>query len=401
MTNEFSAQLCVILDHPSRYSIQILNSKNRICPFRFLRQETSPNQDAFVYKIFAGDLSLSEVYRLQVLDNSSGKILDQREFASLDLQKNSLKFSLASCANDLYHSERQTMWQVMEQSHPEMIFFVGDTVYADNKTGHFTDHSGGWNNFWHRYTVSFQSLLLYRWPRLVPILALWDDHDFGANKGDSSFRDKAITSFLFELFWGHQGVAGYRKGPGISSVLELNGQRFFMMDNRSFRSPSTDSYQYHWGESVQQFLFEELAKSSDPAWIFSGTQIFGGYLSHDNFEAGQSKNLNDVLRELSKMEAPVLFGTGDVHFSEIMKLEPKLLGYPSFELTSSSIHSYTFPGQHLRGRNPRRVMATSAHNFLMISSRASAKGQIQFAGQCVARNGRARFEFKAELQRSS
>jgi hypothetical protein len=59
------------------------------------------------------------------------------------------------------------------------------------------------------------------------------------------------------------------------------------------------------------------------------------------------------------------FGSGDVHFSEVMEIEAAELGYPTFEIVSSSIHSYTFPGHENRFSNPRRRASTSSHNFVI------------------------------------
>ena len=100
----------------------------------------------------------------------------------------------------------------------------------------------------------------------------------------------------------------------------------------------------------------------------NGSQFFGGYLKKDAFEFWHLDNFKDVCRELSKQEAPVVFASGDVHFTEYMRIEPEILGYPTFEIVSSAIHSTTIPFNHLRKKNPRRINANSANQFTVVAT---------------------------------
>ena len=51
-----------------------------------------------------------------------------------------------------------------------------------------------------------------------------------------------------------------------------------------------------------------------------------------------------------------------------MAIEAEVLGYKTYEITSSSIHSFTFLQQHNFKKNPRRIKkcATSKHNFKIV-----------------------------------
>ena len=49
-----------------------------------------------------------------------------------------------------------------------------------------------------------------------------------------------------------------------------------------------------------------------------------------------------------------------------MQIEEKILGYKTFEVTSSAMHSFTFFANHLRKKNPRRIDAKSRHNFTIL-----------------------------------
>ncbi|MBY0452918.1 MAG: hypothetical protein K2P92_07775, partial [Bdellovibrionaceae bacterium] len=64
---------------------------------------------------------------------------------------------------------------------------------------------------------------------------------------------------------------------------------------------------------------------------------------------------------------PVIFASGDIHFSEIMKITKDKVGYDTYEVTSSSMHSYAGTGWD----NPLRVPGafTREFNFMMIRSK--------------------------------
>jgi hypothetical protein len=94
----------------------------------------------------------------------------------------------------------------------------------------------------------------------------------------------------------------------------------------------------------------------------------------------------------------VVFGSGDVHFSEIMSVDPKYLGYRTYEYTSSAIHSLNLPVK-LIYRNPRREAFTWHHNFLIIDSKTSGNGLKIKAMAINARNSVA-FSHEAKVTRS-
>lgn len=399
MTNRDSTQITLVLPAIRSYSLRALSLLQQEMPLELLQQVTDPTQQKTVYKIKISGLTLSDSYRLQVIENATGQVKDERDFKALDIDKPSLQFGLVSCANDYFEGDRIKMWRVVAQQNPELLIFVGDTTYADNNSDGLSDHSGGWNNFWERYLDGFDRLSIYRLKKLIPTLATWDDHDFGADRGDSTFAESSITNFLFELFWGQQPVAGYEKGPGVSAVLNMAGQRFFLLDNRSFRTSRHQRNLSHWGITMDDFLLDRLPRSQTPAWLIAGSQFFGGYMSADSYEAENPQSLQTMLKKISQVEAPVIFASGDVHFSEVMRLERQLLGYTTYELTSSSIHSYTFPGQHLRKRNHRRIEATSAHNFLMVNSQAIQPGRLDFRCRAVTDNDDSQFVVSGRVVR--
>jgi len=324
-------------------------------------------------KLKITNLDIKRIYTLSVKDGKT--TVDKRQFRTLDLSKKVPNFALLSCMSDdnRFNQSIDPMWNRLENENMDFLILSGDIVYVDSFE--FVERQKANNlDLWQRYVDSFKRIPLYHWKNLVPVFALWDDHDYGTNDGDRNFISRVEAGKLFRgIFGGIELKNSWKQGPkGVSSVLKAFGQKFFFMDDRSFRQPNknqTESEPYgHWGKEQHDWLLEELATDNNPSWIFNGNQFFNGTaLSFkEAFEQNHSAEFVTFLKQLEKINAPVVFGSGDVHLSEIMKIPMDRIGYETYEFTSSSMHSYTGTGWD----NPMRLEGayTIAFNFLVIKS---------------------------------
>ena len=75
----------------------------------------------------------------------------------------------------------------------------------------------------------------------VPILAVWDDHDYGINDGSGNFTLKSSTQDLFLDFFDEPAGSLRRMTPGIYEVKTFGteGKRvqIILLDTRYFRTP--------------------------------------------------------------------------------------------------------------------------------------------------------------------
>src|SRR5690606_4749984 len=141
---------------------------------------------------------------------------------ALDLNAAKSRFAIASCVNDVYDNLIVDMWDNLAASNPEFVMILGDTCYSDN------DNDGGEAGYWKRYVETRTLCSHFRHKKLIPTLAIWDDHDFGGNNYDSTFREKPMMKNMFEIFWENQETVGLTAGPGVSKVFSAAGQRFFL-----------------------------------------------------------------------------------------------------------------------------------------------------------------------------
>jgi hypothetical protein len=82
-------------------------------------------------------------------------------------------------------------------------------------------------------------------------------------------------------------------------------------------------------------------------------------------------------------------------------MDPKLLGYPTWELTSSSIHCYDFPWEanDVTGGPPRECMAWE-NNFLMVKTETdpARPDRMSFVVDCIGKSEKY-FSFAQQLVR--
>lgn len=385
-TSESEALINVFAPRLKDYKYQIISPEGVSAPTVTL-YETLREPQAFykIHKLRVSGLKPGVDYKLSVIDEfrKSQTVVDERGFSALNLSSSRVRFAALSCMADDYRFEEviDPMWARLQRENPDFILLNGDIVYVDSFE--FVERKKATGlDLWQRYIDSLRRLPLSRWERLTPVLATWDDHDYGTNDGDRDFISREEARRLFKGVFGGPDLPGvYENGPaGVSSSFTGFGQRFFLMDGRMYRQPNKDQKVAekfgHWGEAQHKWLLQGLRRSEAPAWIVNGGQVFNGKQLDfkEAFEANHPAHFRELLEELKTVRAPVAFTSGDIHFSEIMRIPPERIGYETYEFTSSSMHSYTGEGWD----NPARLPGafTNEFNFMLLESTAGDKNLL-------------------------
>lgn len=288
---------------------------------------------------------------LYVYDDGQ-KLKDVREFFFLDPSKSELKWVVASCMNDLYQSLQLEMWDQVASHKPDFMLFIGDNVYADFDPEGRAKITPPF--LVHRYVSTRKNLRVFRWPRLIPIFSVWDDHDYGKNNGGREFFLKKDMAELFTQFFPQNSIEGfYDNGPGVASKIHFKNFDVVLFDDRSFRSTDHTPPETHFGQDQEQWFFKDL-NSKKLNFLVSGDQWFGAYHQFESYEGSHPKSFQTFLAKLKKKKAPVVFVSGDRHLTEIMKIPPQSLGRSAYEVTSSGIHATMYAGSFKSSPNPRQ-----------------------------------------------
>lgn len=338
-------------------------------------------------KIKVTGLTPGVIYTLKVNDKTT--LVDQRSFQSLNTSKADPVFAMVSCmADDFRFNEViDPMWNRLQREDVDFLVLSGDQVYVDSFE--FVERKKATEyDLWQRYIDSFRRIPLYHWAQLKPIFALWDDHDFGTNDGDNTFISKEAADRIFKAAFSGQDLTGvWSKSPqGTSSYLNGFKQKFFFMDDRSFRQPNSTAMAQetygHWGKVNHDWLIAGLSADQNPAWVINGNQIFNGAKKTfiESLEQSNPTEFTLLMKQLRQIKAPVVFGSGDIHLTEVCKIPKEKMGYETFELTSSSMHSFVGAGWD----NELRVAGAYCieFNFCVVRS-VNENGKLKINTKCL------------------
>lgn len=375
MTDETSAQFSIVLPKNEEFRFEVGNAGTVTA----IESVSRPTSDFLVHKFVADGLETGVDYSLKVY-RANGDLADERTFRALDLQSSRARIALVSCAMD--HLHKSDVWQQFENQAPDICFFLGDNVYADRKTLFEKVAEADPELLWNRYVETRNRVRFYFHRRLTPTLATWDDHDFGGNNIGKSYAHALASREIFHTFFAQHPRPELVSGPGIAQRLSAFGADFYLLDGRSFRDGPSVGGQI-LGVEQEEWLFRNLR--ARPTMLLNGSLFFGAYGSDlDSFEGQYSERFAQLKNQIRESGATVAFASGDVHYSEVMAIEAEQLGYPTFELVSSGIHSLTFPGIHDRYANPRRKIADSSPNFVIFAGEFSS-GRI--SGEAICYTG--------------
>lgn len=366
-TDTTSTELSVVVQNKKlRYLLFEDRALTPILPTQKWNVDWSEASTRSVDKLIFENLKPNVIYQLQVI-NEQNHIVDSRTLSTLNLARRDLHVAWLSCMNDMFHNEQKRMWSSVRQSKPDLLFFVGDSVYCDSPLQMIGKVGANPKQIWRRYVETRESLAFYKFDHLIPVLSVWDDHDYGKNDADSTYPYKEDSKKIFETFFGRsRETLHFRKGPGVSSVFEACGQKFILVDNRTFKTE-----QCYWGTRLTDWVLDEIKTSTNPVWLMQGQQFFGGYHRKGSFEHNCRDSLKKITQEIKNLKTPLILVSGDVHYSEISQLEKELLGFETIEITSSSLHSMTRPP---KPNNKRRITSTGQRNFVAAKISHTSQG---------------------------
>ena len=236
------------------------------------------------------------------------------------------------------------------EAEPDLFLYLGDNIYGDTRD---MDVLRG------KYQKLGAKPEFRRLRSSVPILSVWDDHDYGENDAGKEYPFKAESREIFFEFWRVPADSPRRTHEGIYGEhrFELNGRvlQVLLLDTRTFRDPlganPGDDPQYKndyrpdddpmktlLGEAQWQWLEERLRTDADVRIIASSIQFgheYNGWESWTNLPVEQQRML-DLIRDTQA--GGVIFVSGDVHWGEISRREPwDEAGYPLFDVTASGL----------------------------------------------------------------
>lgn len=285
------------------------------------------------------------------------------------------RIAFGSCATQ---SKPQPVWDEIVKTQPQLFLALGDNIYGD--TTDMEVMKGKYAQL--AAKPGYQALL-----KTCPVLATWDDHDYGVNDGGAGYSRKVESQQVMLDFYGVAPDSPRRRRAGVYESWRYGpeGKRvqIILLDLRYFRSraakdtrppeekvrlnlvgwytPDPDPAATILGAEQWAWLEAQLKLPADLRLIGSSTQVIAsekGMESWGNFPL-ERKRLYDLIGRTGANG--VIFLSGDVHFSEISLTQDG--PYPLYDFTSSGLTN-THAGW-AAAVNPHRVSpaACSEPNF--------------------------------------
>jgi len=247
------------------------------------------------------------------------------------------------------------IFNTINKEQGDLFIFLGDNIYGD--TNDMTMLANKYQKLGAK--PGFKTL-----KEQTPIIAMWDDHDFGQNDAGKEYPHKEQSRQIMLNFWEEpanserrtraDGIyTSYMYGEGkqtlhvimpdlrwnrdaLNPVSELEYYTKRKLNNQGPYSPTEVKGASMLGEAQWQWLEQELKKPAAIKLIASSLQLlpdFTGWESWANFP--DDRNRLFALIKKHKVNGVVII-SGDTHWGEISKYQQNL-DYPLIEMTSSGL----------------------------------------------------------------
>jgi len=301
-----------------------------------------------------GALGLSAA-ALAVAPAAKAAVLDAPHPA---LGKPLTRIAFGSCANQ---DKDQPIWEAIFEQKPDLFVFLGDNIYADTRDPKVMAA---------KYATLAAKPHFKRLRDTTPVIAIWDDHDFGENDAGADYPMKAESRRQFCDFWGEpaDSVRRTRDGVYAAYVFGPQGQRvqIILPDLRWNRTPLVektfkggykafavasglsgketpgpydripDLTATMIGEPQWAWLEQQLAQPADLRIFGSSLQVladFAGWEGWVNYARDHQRLFEAIRRQKADR---LICISGDTHYAEVSRLDTNV-PYPIWDVTSSGL----------------------------------------------------------------
>lgn len=273
------------------------------------------------------------------------------------------RIAFGSCAKE---ANPQPIWESIVAAEPDLFLFIGDNIYGDSM------EVGVLREKWGKLGAKpgYQKL-----KQTCPIMATWDDHDYGWNDAGSEYRLKRESQQLFLDFFDEPKNSPRRNREGIYDAKIIGppdqAVQIILLDTRYHRSkllkdrnmtergegitgpyvPKHDPQSTMLGAAQWSWLAKQLKQPAKLRIIATSIQLVSN--EHRWEKWGNLPHERDrFFQLLRKTKAGgVIAISGDRHTAEISRMDAGL-GYPLYDITSSSLNQPHIWRSEL---NPHRV----------------------------------------------
>lgn len=245
----------------------------------------------------------------------------------------------------------------------DLFLFSGDNVYADLavKDGEAKAVKGDPRLMREAYQTLTNVPAWQRFAATTPILATWDDHDYGENDAGADFAHRAFAEHQFETFFPLSGRSGgsdlrlERPGVYVSQRFGPPGRRLqiILLDTRYFRTPLERTEQMVAGNRIYRaknittatvlgeaqwlWLEKQFQQPADLRILVSSIQVLAADMGEERW-SNFPEERRRLLALINQNPSPTtLILSGDRHYAAVYQA-PRDKEADLVEITSSSLN---------------------------------------------------------------
>ncbi len=309
----------------------------------FTEWQTVSDNNVYTTNLILSDLNSNTEYnyRVEFEDGNYSKWFKFKTFPEQGVA-GKFNFIFSACLREKYMG--YNVFEKIEQSSPSFVALLGDQMYSDydgdlNELESYLNNDSirqvmveegeiilddkavleAFRNKYNRvYGVNFQNM-----SSSIPLMAIWDDHDYGKDNSDGTYQYKNEARKVFkENFPDYSFID---EDGGIYYKFSIADVDIFVLDTRWYRSPMQNEdgeVKTMLGSKQLEWLLNEL-KNSDAKFkiVFSSvpSNDYGGDTSsgRDGFDSwmGYTFERNKILSFIEKNQIyGVMIFSGDQHY---------------------------------------------------------------------------------------
>ena len=260
----------------------------------------------------------------------------------------------------------QPIFGAVVKERPDCFLFIGDNIYLPSDPSSYpTDRAGVRALYRRTYERGRRVPELQGLLRSTMSFAIWDDHDFGPNNSDRTWKWKEVAlEVMNEYFPNRYGLPEAR---GCFYKFAWGDIDVFMLDDRTFRDPNGAADRKTFlGARQLAWLKVGLARSTATfKLIVCGNQMLSDGHANESWGVQFLAERDAFLRwAWDRQMEGLLFLSGDRHFAELIrKSDPLKKGPDLWELTSSPLANLASQFGKRFKNSDRVAMYSEAVNF--------------------------------------
>jgi alkaline phosphatase D len=258
--------------------------------------------------------------------------------------------AFGSCSNQ---NKDLSIFDTILFRQPDVFIYLGDNIYADTENMRIMRK---------KYRTLKTNPHYKNFAAHTPIIATWDDHDYGMNDSGRHYPKKEGSKKNFLKFFKEPKHSERYDHEGIYTTYNYTSDgkniQVILLDLRTFRdnlkpydgflagdssyyytldySPQMDPDSTLLGAEQWKWLEQQLLQPADVRIIGSSTQFatqYNGYETWANYPIEQERFVQLIRQTKAN---GIVFISGDLHYAELSYIKSDVI-YDLYDLTSSGL----------------------------------------------------------------